>query len=98
MRRTSQVPCSAVDPNFWFPDAADVQGIADAKKVCQQCPGREACLERALSAEGRVAEGIAGGLTGDERRALIEERQLGKALPYNVGPIPPKRQRIPAAS
>ncbi|MFB7057390.1 WhiB family transcriptional regulator [Streptomyces vinaceus] len=41
-----------------------------AKRVCAVCPVRTACLEHALRT--REAFGVWGGLTEEERRALLE--------------------------
>jgi WhiB family redox-sensing transcriptional regulator len=40
-----------------------------AKRICSECPVREACLDYALRM--REPEGIWGGLTADERRKLL---------------------------
>lgn len=61
--------CRSVDPEVFFPAAAagaefEAQ-VSVAKAVCAGCPVRQACLSWALSA---LPEGIAGGMTEDERR------------------------------
>ena len=61
--------CRSVDPEVFFPAAA--QGaefeaqVSVAKAVCAGCPVWERCLSWALSA---LPDGIAGGMTEDERR------------------------------
>lgn len=67
----SRAACLDVDPELFFPVAEsgpvhDVQ-IAEAKAVCAGCPVVAACLVEALA---RISDGIAGGLTESERRAL----------------------------
>lgn len=59
------------DPDAFFPTAEtgpehDTQ-VAAAKAICAGCPVQAACLDEALA---RIPDGIAGGLTPDERRAL----------------------------
>ena len=63
--------CRSVDPEVFFPAAEtgplhEAQ-VAVAKAVCAGCPVRVECLEDALV---RIPEGIAGGLTAEERRRL----------------------------
>lgn len=59
------------DPELFFPAAQAgpvyVEQVARAKAVCAQCPARAACLEFALRA---LPDGVAGGTTPEERRAL----------------------------
>ncbi|GHB79052.1 transcriptional regulator WhiD [Streptomyces cirratus] len=43
-----------------------------AKQVCAGCPVRAACLEHALTT--REPFGVWGGLTEEERRALLDDR------------------------
>ena len=67
----SGAACLGVDPELFFPTAEagpvhDVQ-VRAAKQVCAGCPVVAACLAEALA---RIPDGIAGGLTPDERRAL----------------------------
>jgi WhiB family redox-sensing transcriptional regulator len=49
--------------------------IAEAKAVCRRCPVRPDCLTDALE---RIPNGIAGGLTEDERRALRRNGRGGR--------------------
>ena len=63
--------CRDVDPEQFFPAAEagpahDAQ-VAVAKAICVGCPVRAECLEFALTA---LSDGIAAGLTPDERRRL----------------------------
>lgn len=64
--------CRNCDPELFFP-VSDIgpgsQQVADAKAVCAQCPVRAKCLEFAL--DNGLDYGVFGGLTGDERRALV---------------------------
>jgi hypothetical protein len=70
--------CKGADTDLFFgPDAEFVtarrQREAKAKAICAGCPVRAGCLEYAL--DTREAYGIWGGLTEDERRALLRQRR-----------------------
>jgi WhiB family redox-sensing transcriptional regulator len=61
--------CRGMDPELWFP----VTGTSPrAKRVCAACPARAECLAFALAAA--VTDGIWGGLSGKQRRALPAAR------------------------
>jgi len=63
--------CVGYDEDLFFPlgstEASDAEGDR-AKAVCGSCPVRKSCLEWAP--EVGVDDGIFGGLTAGERRAL----------------------------
>jgi len=68
--------CRDVDPELFFPvattgEAYDAQ-VAAAKAVCGRCRVQAQCLADAVA---RIPDGIAGGLTEDERRALRAARR-----------------------
>lgn len=68
--------CRSVDPELFFPasvegDEFEVQ-VAAAKAVCAGCPVLQACRLWALQ---QLADGIAGGMTEDERRAERARRR-----------------------
>jgi hypothetical protein len=68
----SRAAClSVADPDLFFPAAATgpayTEQVTAAKAVCAGCPVVAECLAEALA---RIPDGIAGGLTADERRAL----------------------------
>ena len=70
--------CSGTGSSLFFPISDDEQDpqVEAAKKVCEACPVREACLAYALSTN--QTEGVWGGMTGGERRRLrrrIRDRQ-----------------------
>jgi hypothetical protein len=71
----SQAACLDTDPELFFPVATSgpmfEAQVIEAKAVCAGCPVRPACLEFALTALG---EGVAGGLTADERSVLRSGR------------------------
>ena len=52
----------------FFPDKEDLAGIAKAKAVCATCPVADECLTWAI--ESNQVDGIWGGHTAKERRAL----------------------------
>ncbi len=52
----------------FFPDKEDLLGIAKAKAVCATCPVADECLTWAI--ESNQTEGVWGGHTPKERRAL----------------------------
>jgi WhiB family redox-sensing transcriptional regulator len=59
------------DPDLFFPVGTigpSVPQIAEARRICQGCPVRAACLDWALRND--QAYGIWGGATEEERRAL----------------------------
>lgn len=67
--------CRKEDPELFFPvgttGPARFQALM-AKAVCARCPVVDACLRWALDLP--LAEGIAGGLTAEERRLVLTEQ------------------------
>jgi WhiB family redox-sensing transcriptional regulator len=79
--------CRDADPELFFPigttGPALVQ-IGEAKRICRACPAQAPCLAWAL--ENGIADGIWGGTTHDERRAIRALRRRiqapgGRRLP-----------------
>jgi WhiB family transcriptional regulator, redox-sensing transcriptional regulator len=66
--REEAVCIDVVEEVSFFPDPEDRIGIARAKTVCSICPVAGECLTWAL--ETNQAEGVWGGHTAKERRAL----------------------------
>lgn len=62
-----RTPCQLGDPEVWFPIDEDGPSSAEARSGCAACPARAACLAFALTLP---VEGIWGGLSSAERRAL----------------------------
>ncbi|MEV0040093.1 WhiB family transcriptional regulator [Streptomyces sp. NPDC050804] len=63
--------CREEDPELFFPvgnTGPALLQIEEAKAVCRRCPVMEQCLQWAL--EAGQNEGVWGGLSEDERRAL----------------------------
>ena len=65
-RWRERAACRGARIEVFFPGRGETAG--PARQVCAQCPVRQQCLEFAVS--NRIVDGIWGGLTGPERRAL----------------------------
>ncbi len=63
--------CAETDPELFFPELG--HSGTEAKRVCAACSVREECLEDAL-ARGEF-DGVRGGLSGRQRRALARQRR-----------------------
>ncbi|MDY3048354.1 MAG: WhiB family transcriptional regulator [Rothia sp. (in: high G+C Gram-positive bacteria)] len=61
--------CAQTDPEAFFPEKGG--STRDAKRVCSECPVREACLQYAMENDERF--GIWGGLSERERRRLRKQ-------------------------
>lgn len=68
----SEGACRWVEPELFYPINDAEAG--PAKLVCATCCVQERCGEYAISA--REFEGVWGGLTGSERRALHRSRRV----------------------
>ncbi|MFJ3307168.1 WhiB family transcriptional regulator [Streptomyces sp. NPDC086549] len=71
MRWRERAACLRVDPDLFFPIGNSGPALAqidEAKAVCGRCPVVEQCLGWAVEV-GHV-EGIWGGMTESERRAM----------------------------
>lgn len=67
-----QANCVGTDPEAWFPGKGGrLTGIQ--KRVCDQCPVIDLCLEYALSQKVR---GIWGGTTEVQRKNMLRARVL----------------------
>jgi len=89
--------CRNVDPELFFPLNEDPNGgpILAAKAVCAGCPVTDECLRFALT--HGLDDGVFGGLTADERRALrdraMRERAVTRAVERRL-PKPPGHQIV----
>ena len=63
--------CRMLSTDMFFP--ASDSDAGPAKTVCDACPVEERCLEYALSV--REPEGVWGGRTFTERRAILRRRR-----------------------
>ena len=64
--------CAQTDPEVFFPPVGSSGEMA--RRICRQCPVTAECLEVALSRPAHSDEGIWGGTTPKERRAIRAER------------------------
>jgi WhiB family redox-sensing transcriptional regulator len=64
--------CNIVsDPDLFFPDPTDREGIALAKSICDGCPLAFDCLETAMADTTLRKWGIWGGTTPEERQTMM---------------------------
>jgi WhiB family transcriptional regulator, redox-sensing transcriptional regulator len=70
-----QASCRALDAELFFPVTMNDEEAA--KRVCSNCPVREACLDHAM--RNGEAFGIWGGLNLRERRGLRRSRAVPTA-------------------
>ena len=67
--------CRDTDPDLFFPVGTTgmaVVQIEHAKRVCDECPVTEACLDYALATN--QDSGVWGGLSEEERRVIRRRR------------------------
>jgi WhiB family redox-sensing transcriptional regulator len=79
--------CLGEDPELFFPignGEPALRQIEKAKVVCRRCEVVEACLSWAM--ESRQEDGVWGGLSADERRAL--KRRDARARRADPAPPP----------
>jgi hypothetical protein len=82
VRFSARPLCADADPMLFFDKS--IQSKAIAKKLCQQCPVIQECLDAALGSE--IADeyacgiyGIYGGKTPTERHRIIRNMRKAKA-------------------
>jgi WhiB family redox-sensing transcriptional regulator len=64
--------CNIVsDPDLFFPDPTDREGIDKAKRICAGCPIAFDCLETAMADSDLRKWGIWGGTTPEERKTML---------------------------
>jgi WhiB family redox-sensing transcriptional regulator len=74
--------CRGTDPELFFPlteSGRSLVQIHQAKQVCRECPVQRACLTWAL--QHAMSEGIWGGCTEAERRAIVAGLNGRRAFP-----------------
>lgn len=76
---TQSAECAKPGQPLMFPHEGDTVGVEQAKDVCNRCPVRQQCLDEALGR--RESFGIWGGMTTDERRALLRQTARKAAKP-----------------
>lgn len=67
--------CISVDAAVWFPGPGGTN--RPAQRICAGCPVRAACLDYALRM--RISDGVWGGLTPAQRRALLRRQVTASA-------------------
>lgn len=79
--------CATTDPEVWFPEQGEGSKSQLARKLCQQCPVRDLCLERTLdTADALTHTGVWAGYTAVKIRRM---RNLRAALRQAC--VPPKQ-------
>lgn len=72
----NQAACLGQDREMFFPISDDGRDTMAAKVVCAECPVKQPCLEWALA--NGADFGVWGGLTSQERRALLAGRRKSR--------------------
>ncbi|HEY4421014.1 MAG TPA: WhiB family transcriptional regulator [Pseudonocardia sp.] len=71
--------CRGQFPELFFADKGRNDLVREARRICNGCPARAACLEWAMAFEGNAGRsgrwGMLGGLTGTERAELARARR-----------------------
>lgn len=67
--------CAVADPDAFFPEKGG--SVREVRKICQKCEVKSECLEFAL--ENKEHFGVWGGLTQQERTALLRTRERSRA-------------------
>lgn len=73
--------CRHEPPETFFP--SDGVGVEVAKRICVDCPVKDACLEYAL--EHRIDHGVWGGTSERQRRRLLKVRRSTPFLQVSGG-------------
>ncbi len=66
--------CRHQPPSTFFP--SDGVGVEVAKRICEECPVREDCLEYALT--HRIDHGVWGASSERQRRRILKSRRLAR--------------------
>jgi WhiB family transcriptional regulator, redox-sensing transcriptional regulator len=80
-RWIDRAACVTADPAIFFPEGHESD--AEAKQVCAGCPVRDRCRDYALAA--REEFGVWGGLSEDERTAILSEADKREETGNPVG-------------
>jgi len=64
--------CQFEPPATFFP--SDGVGVEKAKKICEECPAKEPCLNYAL--ENRIDHGVWGATSERQRRRMLKGRRV----------------------
>lgn len=77
LAEAAQALCAQADPDAWYPETGS--SARDAQNVCAHCPITTRCLDIALARNER--DGIWGGTTPNQRRALRRRARTSTARP-----------------
>jgi WhiB family redox-sensing transcriptional regulator len=64
--------CREIPPSTFFP--SDGVGVEVARRICAECPVKDACLEYALA--NHIDHGVWGGCSERERRRILKRRRV----------------------
>lgn len=64
--------CDGLPTDSFFPK--DSVGVDAARKVCDNCPVKQVCLEYAL--ENKIEYGVWGGTSERQRRVILKQRRM----------------------
>ena len=64
--------CADKHPSTFFP--SDGVGVEKARKICNECPMQQPCLEYAL--RNRIDHGVWGGTSERQRRRILKARRV----------------------
>jgi len=76
----AQGKCWDMDPAIFFP--SDSIGVAEAQRICAECPVKATCLEYALG--NRIAHGVWGGTSERARQRLLRQRKKSPRQPIHL--------------
>jgi WhiB family transcriptional regulator, redox-sensing transcriptional regulator len=69
--------CRDIQPEVFFPDEDDGEGIARAQRLCAACAVAVPCGEYAL--RNQEPDGVWGGMSAKDRRRVLRMRRKGLA-------------------
>lgn len=64
--------CREMPPAIFFP--SDGVGVEVARRICEECPAKEPCLEYAI--RNHIDHGVWGGASERERRRIARRRRV----------------------
>lgn len=90
--------CLGMDADIFFPKPGDVAATNHAKRICDSCPVRQACLAEALREEGGRAKdnrfGVRGGKAPGGRYALYSTYRKQQQRTKKAKPAPKRRRPV----
>jgi WhiB family redox-sensing transcriptional regulator len=70
--------CLGANPEVFFPERGDTDGVRVALAICAGCPVVEQCLAENIESK----DGIYGATTGAQRRKIRSERGAGRSCAW----------------